>query len=408
MALIGGNSLVPPGLRGYLLQQQLSQEAMNSNVRNLGGLLGIQQSVAEHPLRMGLLQSQLDAAKTPQPKWQVSERFNSNTGQKEKVIVDLNNPANVIPFGGQETRSLNFQNLGPQVVGLDPVTGQPRVSMQTGMSPGESANLQQRRFEWENISPYQGQSLANQQAGLRIAGNSLWYSTGIDPFAGQSVPGVNPQLPGAQAPSLPGMGYVPGSPRPAQQAPTAQTAQPAQPAPQPMPQSGTMISPKQIQERQALLPKATAALAKVEEDYAVTERLIDQVLGGATGRITGIFGMFPDVPGQPASDTQQALDTLKVRLGFESLQDMRAASPTGGALGQVSEREGKWLQQAKANLERSQSDERLRSNLTDLKQRLKESRSRITSEWDKTYGRESGLPMPTYNQQNDDPLGILR
>lgn len=37
-----------------------------------------------------------------QPKWALSERFNQQTGKPEKVMVDMNNPANVMPFGGQE------------------------------------------------------------------------------------------------------------------------------------------------------------------------------------------------------------------------------------------------------------------------------------------------------------------
>ena len=36
------------------------------------------------------------------PKWDVRERNNSQTGKKEKVLVDLNNPTDIRPFGGQE------------------------------------------------------------------------------------------------------------------------------------------------------------------------------------------------------------------------------------------------------------------------------------------------------------------
>jgi hypothetical protein len=44
-----------------------------------------------------------EAFKTPEgPKWQVQDRYNEKTGKKEKVMVDMNNPNSVMPFGGQE------------------------------------------------------------------------------------------------------------------------------------------------------------------------------------------------------------------------------------------------------------------------------------------------------------------
>ena len=50
------------------------------------------------------------------------------------------------------------------------------------------------------------------------------------------------------------------------------------------------------------------------------------------------------VPGTEAQATAAKLDTIKANIGFDKLQKMRDASPTGGALGQVSERELGFLQ----------------------------------------------------------------
>ena len=45
------------------------------------------------------------------------------------------------------------------------------------------------------------------------------------------------------------------------------------------------------------------------------------------------------IGGTDAADLESALETITSAVGFKRLQDMREASPTGGALGAVSERE---------------------------------------------------------------------
>ena len=62
------------------------------------------------------------------------------------------------------------------------------------------------------------------------------------------------------------------------------------------------------------------------------------------------------------------LDTVEANIGFDKLQQMRAASPTGGALGQVSERENKLLQATYGSLSQSQSEEQFKRNLRRLRE----------------------------------------
>src|SRR5690606_31260540 len=54
-------------------------------------------------------------------------------------------------------------------------------------------------------------------------------------------------------------------------------------------------------------------------------------------------------------------------LGFDQLQAMRDASPTGGSLGQVSERELTFLQGTVANLNPNLGEERLKEQLAKVK-----------------------------------------
>jgi hypothetical protein len=99
---------------------------------------------------------------------------------------------------------------------------------------------------------------------------------------------------------------------------------------------------------------------------------VDEVLGqsgffttGATGALTG------RVPGSPAFDMRKNVETIKANLGFQELAAMRAASPTGGALGQVAVQELNALQASIANLDPDQSEPQLIKNLEQVKRHVK-------------------------------------
>ena len=72
------------------------------------------------------------------------------------------------------------------------------------------------------------------------------------------------------------------------------------------------------------------------------------------------------VPGTKAHDLSERLGTIKANIGFDRLQAMRDASPTGGALGQVSEFENKMLQATYGALTQSQSKKDVLFNLRRL------------------------------------------
>ena len=89
--------------------------------------------------------------------------------------------------------------------------------------------------------------------------------------------------------------------------------------------------------------------------------------GLVTGMTTGVVGKGSSfVPGTTAYDLQQRLVTLKANLGFDRLQQMRDASPTGGALGQVAVQELQALQATVGSLELGQSKAELQKNLNKI------------------------------------------
>jgi hypothetical protein len=112
-----------------------------------------------------------------------------------------------------------------------------------------------------------------------------------------------------------------------------------------------------------LIPQMEVKAQTVTENL---DKALDQVnwrSAGFVGEIAGIFG------GTEATDLQSTIDTIIANIGFKELQDMRASSPTGGALGQVAVKELEMLQAVLGSLKRSQSPEQLKENIKKVRER---------------------------------------
>jgi hypothetical protein len=81
---------------------------------------------------------------------------------------------------------------------------------------------------------------------------------------------------------------------------------------------------------------------------------------------TGIGSWLSIIPGTNAADLDKTLESIRANVGFDRMQQMRAESPTGGALGQVSDRENKLLQSVLGSLEQSLSEGQFMANLNRL------------------------------------------
>jgi len=105
-----------------------------------------------------------------------------------------------------------------------------------------------------------------------------------------------------------------------------------------------------------IIDKADVVISKIKE-------AMPQV-----GFLTTGFGAetLAKIGGTPARNLKGNLDTIRAVVGFEELRKMRAASPTGGALGQVSERENILLQSARASLDQGQTEEQTMKHLKEF------------------------------------------
>ena len=141
---------------------------------------------------------------------------------------------------------------------------------------------------------------------------------------------------------------------------------------------------------------ATAAKAKYDSTIAVARRLLkNPALNSILGNIQG---NIPDtalsVVSQSAADALSDYNNLLTIAGFQELQNMRDNSPTGGALGQVSDSENKMLQQSAFASSRTQSEAKFRRSLLDYITRLEGSRDRVLRAYEDQFGERIGGSAP--------------
>jgi len=110
---------------------------------------------------------------------------------------------------------------------------------------------------------------------------------------------------------------------------------------------------------------------------------------------TGLAGMIPNRPGGEAADAWATLGTIKSKIRTNVLQAMRSASKTGGALGNVSDSEGKMLEENIAALDKSQSFEQLQQNLDKIIEHATGAKGRLLAAYEQTYGGQEPAAAAT-------------
>ena len=158
------------------------------------------------------------------------------------------------------------------------------------------------------------------------------------------------------------------------------------------------LAPKEIQKREAALPQATAAVKGFEaKSSAFVNDLIalrdhpglSEITGFAAGRLPGLTS---------AGRAAQALyDKVVAKGGFQALQDMRDASKTGGALGNVSNQEGKQLTASFAAIDRKQDAKDVQAAIDQAIGDIEGAKVRMKEAYDSTYAYKAGAPAQATN-----------
>lgn len=137
----------------------------------------------------------------------------------------------------------------------------------------------------------------------------------------------------------------------------------------------------------AALTGSTSAMDRLAT--AANEALNHPGLAGTAG----LRGMVPNVPGTSAADAAALLNTLKSQVAFGVLQDMRNNSKTGGALGSVSDAEGKRLEANLAALEKSQSVEQLKASLKKIVDYTDQAKDRLRGAYNLKHAGSNPAPQ---------------
>lgn len=146
------------------------------------------------------------------------------------------------------------------------------------------------------------------------------------------------------------------------------------------------LNPKEIQTREAKYPAATLAVKTIESSSDRLAADLDELAKhpGLSGISGLIYGNTPAI----TKNARVALEKYKsilARGGFSELQSMRAASPTGGALGNVSNQENQYLRDAFAAIGRSQDTADLKTALESAANVARAAKQRVREAYDMTY-----------------------
>lgn len=158
----------------------------------------------------------------------------------------------------------------------------------------------------------------------------------------------------------------------------------------------TPLAPKELQKRNADYPVAKSAIegyeTKADNFVKDLQALRDHpgladITGIAAGRLPGLT--------KEGRAAQALYDKIVAKGGFQALQDLRAASKTGGALGNVSNQEGKQLVQSFAAIDRRQDAPDVQAAIDQAIADVEGSKTRMREAFDTTYEYKTGGGTPT-------------
>lgn len=155
----------------------------------------------------------------------------------------------------------------------------------------------------------------------------------------------------------------------------------------------TPLAPKELQKRNADYPAAKSAVegyeTKADNFVKDLQALRDHpgladITGIAAGRLPGLT--------KEGRAAQALYDKIVAKGGFQALQDLRAASKTGGALGNVSNQEGKQLVQSFAAIDRRQDAPDVIAAIDQAIADVEGSKTRMREAYDATYEYRNATP----------------
>jgi len=139
-------------------------------------------------------------------------------------------------------------------------------------------------------------------------------------------------------------------------------------------------------EKEVSYPKIKAQMSALENQWDTVETTLDKAIKEVNPYTAGFGDWVSWIPATPQKNLSETLKTIQSNIGFDKLQSMRENSPTGGALGQVSDFENKLLQAVQGSLAQGQSAKQLKDNLQKVKDLLMKVREEKRAAFQNDYG----------------------
>lgn len=121
---------------------------------------------------------------------------------------------------------------------------------------------------------------------------------------------------------------------------------------------------------EAQRPGRQATAGRLVEDIDRAQNIIDTSILPTTGLIGG--QALSKIGGTAAHDLSATLESIGANISFDKLQQMRSQSPTGGALGNVSDKDINLLKSTLGSIRQSQTAGDLKFNLDRLRKQYDE------------------------------------
>ena len=336
----------------------------------------------------------------------------TNVIQQKKTAVDISKGLQELKKLGFDTRKLEREETGVQRQIIDAankgsspedinyllINPTEAVKGNIGRSPlyNKDLNLFASSYKNPNINTWTGEDFKNFQtwSGLATASDSakedinrkkLTYETGVvvkaPPTREQFLNSINNgTLPQDEVQPQPKV------------APTTQPStgfkQPSKEVKQGLPLiESSAISPKNKEQLLIEQPKATSAteysLNATRRIQNTARRLLDNPnLSQAFGK-DGVLLSY--IPNTEAASAAAELDTLKNQLFVQGITEMRSASQTGAAVGNVTEKEGTRFENLQASLQQKKKFKDIVAELERLDKEMDTTENRISNSYNRTY-----------------------
>lgn len=165
------------------------------------------------------------------------------------------------------------------------------------------------------------------------------------------------------------------------------------------------ISPKSREQLLIEQPKATAATEYALGSTRRIRNTINRILDNPN--FSSAFGkdgvLLSYIPNTEAASAVAELDTLKNQLFVEGITDMRNASQTGAAVGNVTEKEGSRFENLKGSLQQKKKFKDIVSELERIDKEMDLAEKRISNAYGRTYRPAEFIVDPLYARGSYKP-----